>query len=56
MKILEDQELQKMWNISISSSLESGTRPHIIFAKLLYNNFTKCQFDDEDQNSIGLTS
>ena len=41
MKTLPDtKELNIMWTVATSSSIESGTRPHIIFAKLLYNTLT----------------
>jgi len=41
MKLPEDKELNMMWSVATSSAIESGTRPHIIFAKLLYSKFTK---------------
>jgi hypothetical protein len=38
MKTLPDKyELNIMWSVATSSSIETGTRPHIIFAKLLYD-------------------
>lgn len=37
----EDKELNMMWTVATSSAIESGTRPHIIFAKLLYSKLTK---------------
>jgi hypothetical protein len=30
-----------MWSVATSSAIESDTRPHIIFAKLLYNKLSK---------------
>lgn len=41
MKMPEDKELNMMWTVATSSAIESGTRPHIIFAKLLYSKLTK---------------
>ena len=41
MKVLDDKNLNMMWNVATSSSLESGTPPHEIFAKLLYNRIVK---------------
>jgi len=38
MKLPNDKNLNMMWNVATSSSLESGTRPHHIFARLLYND------------------
>lgn len=32
-------QLDIMWSVATSSSIETGTRPHIIFAQLLYNEF-----------------
>jgi hypothetical protein len=37
-KLPDDKQLNIMWSVATSSAIESGTRPHIIFAKLLYNN------------------
>lgn len=38
MKKLPDKyELNIMWSVATSSSIETGTRPHHIFAKLLYD-------------------
>jgi len=33
----DDYDLNIMWAVATSSSLESGQRPHHIFARLLYN-------------------
>ena len=41
MKVLDDKNLNMMWNVATSSSLESGTPPHEIFARLLYNRIVK---------------
>lgn len=41
MSILDDKNLQTMWNIAEISSAESGTPTHQIFAKLLYSKFMK---------------
>lgn len=41
MKLPEDKKLNMMWSVATSSAIESGTRPHIIFAKLLYSKLTK---------------
>jgi hypothetical protein len=41
MKTLPDKrELDIMWTVATSSSLESGTRPHYGFADLLYDYLT----------------
>jgi hypothetical protein len=29
-----------MWAVATSTSLETGTRPHLLFAKMLYDDFT----------------
>jgi hypothetical protein len=36
-KMPTEYELNIMWSVATSSSIETGTRPHIIFARLLYN-------------------
>ena len=41
MKVLDDKNLNMMWNVATSSSLESGRPPHEIFARLLYNRIVK---------------
>lgn len=38
MKLPDDKELNIMWSVATSSAIETGERPHLIFAKLLYNN------------------
>ena len=38
MKLPDDNQLNTLWSVATSSTIESGTRPHIIFAKLLYND------------------
>jgi hypothetical protein len=41
MKKLPDKlQLDIMWTVATSSSIETGTRPHMIFAKLLYDDLT----------------
>ncbi len=56
MNVLNDEKLNIMWDIATNSSLESGTPPHQIFAKLLYNKITKSQVRNESQSSIRPTS
>jgi hypothetical protein len=41
MELPDDKTLNIMWSVATSSSLESGIRPHHIFARLLYNKITK---------------
>ncbi len=33
-----NNDLNILWAVATSSAIETGTRPHIIFAKLLYND------------------
>jgi hypothetical protein len=41
MKPLPDKrELDIMWTVATSSAIESGIRPHIIFARLLYDELS----------------
>jgi hypothetical protein len=40
-KMPDDNDLNIMWTVATSSSIESGTRPHLIFARLLYSSLTK---------------
>ena len=41
MKTLPDKrELDIMWTVASSSSIETGTRPHYGFAKMLYDYLT----------------
>jgi hypothetical protein len=40
MKLPDDNQLNIMWTVATSSSIESGTRPHLIFARLLYSSLT----------------
>jgi hypothetical protein len=40
MKLPDDKELNVIWSVATSSSIESGTRPHLIFARLLYSQIT----------------
>lgn len=40
MKELPDKkELDIMWSVATSSAIESDTRPHILFARMLYDEF-----------------
>jgi hypothetical protein len=38
MGLPDDKTLNIMWSVATSSAIESDTRPHIIFARLLYND------------------
>ena len=38
MKLPDDNQLNIMWAVATSSAIETGTRPHHIFARLLYND------------------
>lgn len=40
MKLPNDKDLNIMWSVATSSSIESGTKPHLIFARLLYSSIT----------------
>ena len=40
MKLPDDKDLNIMWNVSTSSAIESETKPHLIFARLLYHKIT----------------
>ena len=40
MKLPNDKDLNIMWRVATSSSIESGTKPHLIFARLLYCSIT----------------
>jgi hypothetical protein len=41
MKMPDDKQLNTMWSVAISSSIEDGSRrPYEIFARLLYNHLT----------------
>lgn len=35
----EKRELDIMWTVATSSAIETGTRPHILFARMLYDEF-----------------
>jgi hypothetical protein len=40
MKPLPDKrELDIMWTVATSTAIETGTRPHLLFAKMLYDEF-----------------
>jgi hypothetical protein len=42
MKSLPDKlQLDIMWSVATSSAIESGTRPHILFARMLYDEFNE---------------
>ena len=38
MELPDKNQLNIMWAVATSSSIETGTRPHHIFARLLYND------------------
>ena len=38
MELPDKNQLNIMWAVATSSSIETGTRPHHIFAMLLYND------------------
>lgn len=38
MKLPNKEQLNILWAVATSSSIETGTRPHHIFAELLYND------------------
>jgi hypothetical protein len=40
MELPDKNQLNIMWAVATSSSIETGTRPHHIFARLLYNELT----------------
>jgi hypothetical protein len=35
----EDKVLNIMWSVATSSAIETGIRPHILFARMLYDEF-----------------
>ena len=41
MELPDKNQLNIMWAVATSSSIETGTRPHHIFAMLLYNDLMK---------------
>ena len=44
MKSLPDKkELDIMWTVATSTSIETGTRPHLLFARMLYDEFNDIQ-------------
>ena len=44
MKQLPDKlQLDIMWSVATSSAIETRERPHLIFAKLLYNELNDIQ-------------
>ena len=38
MELPDKNQLNIMWAVATSSAIETGTRPHHIFARLLYND------------------
>ena len=40
MKLPHDKDLNIMWSVATSSAIESETKPHLIFARLLYHKIT----------------
>jgi len=50
MNLPSDDALNMMWSVSTSDSLESGTEPHVIFAKLLYNRIIKTNDNEKSQS------
>jgi hypothetical protein len=38
-KLPDKRELDIMWRVATSTSIETGTRPHLLFARMLYNEF-----------------
>lgn len=38
-KLPDKKELDIMWTVATSTAIETDTRPHIIFAKMLYDKF-----------------
>ena len=42
-KLPDKKELDIMWTVATSGSLETGTRPHYGFAQLLYDYFSDIQ-------------
>jgi hypothetical protein len=45
MKPLPDKrDLDIMWTVATSSAIETGTRPHLIFARLLYDELSGKEF------------
>jgi hypothetical protein len=38
-KMPTDYDLNIMWAVATSSAIETRQKPHIIFARLLYNDF-----------------
>jgi hypothetical protein len=39
----DKKQLDIMWAVATSSAIETGTRPHHIFARLLYNDLMKIE-------------
>jgi hypothetical protein len=43
-KLPDKKELDIIWTVATSSAIESGTRPHLIFARLLYDELSDEEF------------
>ena len=43
-KLPDKKELDIMWTVATSSAIETGTRPHLIFAQLLYSEISDEEF------------
>lgn len=44
MKSLPDKkELDIMWTVATNTSSETGTRPHLLFVRMLYDEFNDIQ-------------
>ena len=53
MKMPDDNQLNIMWSVATSSAIETRKKPHLIFARLLYNDLMKIEppvglCDDKD--------
>jgi hypothetical protein len=46
------EELNIMWTVATSSAIETGTRPHILFARMLYDEFNDIQLLVELKNEV----
>lgn len=43
MDLPDEKSLNIMWSVATSASIETGTRPHILFARMLYDEFNDIQ-------------
>ena len=50
--IPDTQTLNNLWKVSHSDSLETGTEPHLVFAKLLYTRIIKTHDNDTQRKEI----